>query len=146
MTRWQMHSLWRGRSTAAGERGQSLVEFALMAPVLLLLVLGAVDYGRVYYQDVQVIHAARNGAAYASINPPSSNQTGNFQQQLEDAAFTDTNLAASGATVTGSQGTDASGGQYVEITVQQPFRTLVAWPGLPHQFTLRHMVDAKVLQ
>ncbi len=145
--RWQMHRLPRGRAAAPVERGQALVEFALTAPILLLLVLGAVDYGRVYYRAVQVSQAARNGAAYASMNPPNSNQqNGNYQQQMNDAAFAGSDLAASGATVTVVQAADQSGGEDVRVDVQQQYSTFVRWPLLPTTFQLHTSAESKVLQ
>ncbi len=60
-----MHHLAR----AAGRgvpRGQSTVEFALSVPLLLLLLFGVVDLGRVFQAYVTVYHAAREGARYAS--------------------------------------------------------------------------------
>ncbi|TMD02062.1 MAG: hypothetical protein E6J05_00065 [Chloroflexi bacterium] len=46
-----------------GERGQALVEFCLLTPVLLLFVLLTVDVGRAYFQAVDAAGAARAGAA-----------------------------------------------------------------------------------
>ncbi|MHB8375361.1 MAG: TadE/TadG family type IV pilus assembly protein [Dehalococcoidia bacterium] len=147
MKRRQVHSRWRGWGAARGDRGQSIVEFALTLPILLVIVLGAVDYGRVYYRNVQVAQAARNGAAYASINPPNSNQqNGNFQQQMAGATFAGSDLAASGATVTVVQSADQSGGQDVQVDVQQQFSTLVRWPLLPTSFQLHASAQSKVLQ
>lgn len=40
-----------------------------MLPVLLVIVLGAVDFGRLFYAWVTVNNAARVGANYAAINP-----------------------------------------------------------------------------
>ena len=44
--------------------GQGLVEFALILPVLLLLVIGALDIGRAFYMKVILENAAREGANY----------------------------------------------------------------------------------
>lgn len=49
--------------------GQSLVEFALALPVLLLLLLGLADFGRAFYYTTIISNAARAGAAYLSQNP-----------------------------------------------------------------------------
>jgi PKD repeat protein len=49
--------------------GQSLVEFALLLPILLLLVLIAVDFGRVYLGWINLQNMARIGADFASNNP-----------------------------------------------------------------------------
>jgi hypothetical protein len=49
----------------AGQRSQALIEFALISPVLLLLVFGIIDIGRaVFYYDT-LAHAAREGAREA---------------------------------------------------------------------------------
>jgi hypothetical protein len=56
---------WRGR----GARGAALIEFALVFPVLALLVLGTVDAGRAYITWNQAKNAAREGAAYAQLYP-----------------------------------------------------------------------------
>ncbi len=49
--------------------GQSVVEFALIVPVFILLLLMAVDFGRLFFSYVQVTNAAREGAAYAAAAP-----------------------------------------------------------------------------
>ena len=50
-------------------RGQSLVEFTLLVPILLLLVLGAVDFGRLFLGYVSLQNMARVGANYAALHP-----------------------------------------------------------------------------
>jgi PKD repeat protein len=49
-------------------RGQSLVEFAIILPVLLLMVLAALDLGRVFMGWVALNNAARVGANYAALH------------------------------------------------------------------------------
>jgi Flp pilus assembly protein TadG len=51
-----------------GERGQGLVEFALVLPVLLLIMLGLFDFGRAIYAFNTVSNAAREGARVAIVN------------------------------------------------------------------------------
>src|SRR5262245_28493924 len=65
---------------------QSLVEFALLLPVLSLLVLGAVDLGRVFHTRMVLANASRAAAAYA-INY-------NLAHQLGPAAARDRVVAA----------------------------------------------------
>lgn len=52
-------------------RGQALVEFALILPIFLLLALAAVDLGRVFYSQITVTNAARAGAMTAAADPTS---------------------------------------------------------------------------
>lgn len=54
------------RSRRTGQRSQALIEFALVSPVLLLLIFGIVDLGRaIFYYDT-LNHAAREGARVAA--------------------------------------------------------------------------------
>jgi len=58
--------LRRGRKRS---RGQSLVEFALVAPVLLLVLLIAIDFGRLFLGWITLNNMARVGANYAAMHP-----------------------------------------------------------------------------
>lgn len=51
-------------------KGQSIVEMALVLPILLLLVFGIVDLGWYIYGYSTLYQAARNGAREASMLPP----------------------------------------------------------------------------
>lgn len=60
----------RGRGAHAQdlrERGANALEFALIAPILILLLLGIVDFGRGYNAQVTLTHAAREGARECSF-------------------------------------------------------------------------------
>jgi PKD repeat protein len=52
-------------------RGQSLVELALLLPILLLLLAGTIDLGRVWYSQITITNAAREGALEAAVEPTS---------------------------------------------------------------------------
>lgn len=54
------------------EKGQSLTEVALVLPVVLLILAGVLDLGRLYYVTVALTDAAGEGATYAAISPPTS--------------------------------------------------------------------------
>lgn len=51
-----------------GERGQALVEFALILPILLILLLGILDFGRAVAAYNSVSNGARSGARVAIVN------------------------------------------------------------------------------
>lgn len=44
------------------ERGQALVELAVLLPVLMIMLVGIIDLGRVFYHSVVIANAARDGA------------------------------------------------------------------------------------
>lgn len=50
-------------------RGQSLVEFALVLPIMLFLTLIALDFGRIYLGYINVQNMARIAANFAANNP-----------------------------------------------------------------------------
>jgi len=58
-----------------GEQSQALIEFALISPVLLLLLFGIVDIGRALFYYDTINHAAREGArtAVRASNPLPTN-------------------------------------------------------------------------
>ena len=83
-------------------RGQAVVEFALILPVFLFLVVMALDFGRLFFSYVQVNNAAREGANYGQGAPSDVvgitarvNAETNVQGQAGEAASTVTASCAS---------------------------------------------------
>lgn len=60
----------RPRRPVRGDAGQALVEFALVVPILLLLLLGIVDFARAWNVYQVLTDAAREGARTAVIDNP----------------------------------------------------------------------------
>ncbi len=52
-------------------RGQSIVELALILPVMMLLVASALDLGRMFYSQITITNAAREGVYEAAYSPTS---------------------------------------------------------------------------
>jgi Flp pilus assembly protein TadG len=59
-------------SRSRAERGASLVEFAIILPVFMVLVLGMFSGGVAYNRQIAIRNAAREGARYGSILPQGS--------------------------------------------------------------------------
>jgi len=76
---------WRA-ITLDGQAGQSLIEFALALPILLLILLGVADLGRAFYFTVTIAGAAREAAAYAAMHP-SADATTVSQHGCDAAGF-----------------------------------------------------------
>jgi Flp pilus assembly protein TadG len=71
--------------------GQAVIEFALVLPFLLLIVIGALEFGRVYYAKIVLTNAAREGAYFLSINKgDSTNCSGSGPSKI---CFLDTRQA-----------------------------------------------------
>lgn len=67
----------------AGRRGQSLVELALMMPLLALILIGALDLGRVFFYYTRVSNSVYEGAVYGGHFP---NQTTEIQNRAYSEA------------------------------------------------------------
>lgn len=55
-----------GRRSGRGERGATLVEAALLLPLLLAVLLGIATGGIAYFRHISVVEAVREGARYAT--------------------------------------------------------------------------------
>ena len=69
----------RHNSKPVGEKGQGLVEFALVALFLLLVMFAIIDFARVFFGYATMANGVREGARYAIVHPDD-------QQGIEDAA------------------------------------------------------------
>lgn len=65
-------------------RGQALVEFALAIPIVLLLMLGLLDLGRIVFTNNSLSDGARHGARHATIDP----RSGTYCADIDDAVRT----------------------------------------------------------
>ncbi|HZK13246.1 MAG TPA: TadE family protein, partial [Desulfobaccales bacterium] len=66
-----------------GQEGAAAVEFAIILPILLVLTLGALDLGHMYFVDHLITNASREGARYAAkytfpTAEPTSAQVSNY--------------------------------------------------------------------
>jgi PKD repeat protein len=112
-------------------RGQSLVEFALVLPIIMLLTLTALDFGRVYLGYINLQNMARIAANFAANNPTAWTVSADpivqanrliaqskYQKEvLADAAATNCNLpvVAGNQTAPAPTFTDADGDGTPEI-------------------------------
>ncbi|MFW6115759.1 MAG: TadE family protein [Chloroflexota bacterium] len=51
------------------QSGQNLVEFALILPILLTLVLGIINFAYFFTVHASLVHAAREGVRYGMVDP-----------------------------------------------------------------------------
>ena len=84
---------------ATPTRGQSLVEFALILPVFLLLFAATLDLGRLFLSQISLTNAAREGAMQAS-KTPTSFVSGAACDEATNRVICRTLLEAKGSTVT----------------------------------------------
>lgn len=95
------------------EVGASLVEFALVLPLLIVLLFGIMEAGWAFSQSVEVRNAAREGARLAVVDYGTG-------QDVIDETCNRANLSGSGANVTVTK----NGTESVTIDIAQSYTSL----------------------
>ena len=98
------------RETATS--GQSIAEFALILPALLLMTLGVVDGARLFAAHITLTNAAREGAVYAAQHSAAGQAEVKAHIAAETADLSQSNLTVSAPVRTVSS---------VTVTVSYPF-------------------------
>jgi Flp pilus assembly protein TadG len=104
-----------------GESGTAVVEFAIVLPILLLVVFGIIDFGRALNYTNDATHIASEGARWAVVdsNPGAPSQT--LQQYLVDQANSPEMLDNATVCVNFPNGGAPVAGDPVEVTVAVNF-------------------------
>lgn len=79
----------RGHTTLREERGQTLVEFALVLPLLALVLFAVIQFGIVYNNYISLTDAVRAGARRGAVSRFVADPTATTQQAVIDAASPD---------------------------------------------------------
>jgi Flp pilus assembly protein TadG len=79
-------TLARVYTAASDERGVSLVEFALVLPLLAVLLFGMLDFGKAFNYWIDTTHLANEGARWAVVNKNPGD--GTLQQYIQEQGTT----------------------------------------------------------
>jgi hypothetical protein len=110
------------------QRAQMVVEFAVIAPLFLLLVVGILGLGRIFYTYIDLTNAARVGARYATAQSgqcAASDLTRKVQDVNPDLKPWPAGASVSPPTTVNVVG----GGPGCRVTITYPFDTLVPFFG-----------------
>lgn len=150
------------RTLRGSEAGQAIVEAAITMPFLILLMVGAAEFGRMAFAAIQVSNAAAAAAKYgAQTHATAGDTAGMLTAAQNEYTYNPTALTLtpaptaacscsdSGASVSCHDSTVCSGAQIeVSITVrtQASFNPIIHVPGLTPTITLHGWAIQKVLQ
>ncbi|MEO5922559.1 MAG: TadE/TadG family type IV pilus assembly protein [Bryobacteraceae bacterium] len=126
-----------------GQRGNALIEFALMSTVLMMLTIGVADFGRIFAMANKATNAASAGTAYGALSPAHYTDTDGMRAAAEadlgtiagsQVTVTRTCRCSIGGTATtcpaSCSGTDQPQ-TYIRVDVRIPFQTLSRLVQLP---------------
>ena len=150
-----------GMQKRNSQKGGSLAELAVILPFLAALVVGAADFGRVTYENIAIQNAAHEGANFGAQDKSHSKDTNGITEavmnNLRDAMDNPEQLVrvsisrecacGSSGTVDCETGNCGFGGSLpsiaVQVEVEKSFQTIVDYPGIPGQLTLRRRAEVR---
>jgi Flp pilus assembly protein TadG len=148
------------RRLAACGQGTSMVEFALLAPVFIFLLIGIVDVGRYTYYGIMLAHSARAGVQYGAQNLTTAADAGSSGPATTAAAKQDapglSNLTVTSSVVcsvnnqpspcpsANNNAVSSTLVYYVKVTVSGTFNALIRYPGIPSSIPVSGLAMMRV--
>lgn len=112
-----------------GDEGAVLVEFAILTPLLFLIIFGIIEFGWAFYQDLDVRHGSRETARLVAVNyKQAPADSGTTQTNEIIAAACDRMDAKTNVSVTLAR-SGAAIGDSATITVSKPLDQLTGYLG-----------------
>ncbi|HUW32995.1 MAG TPA: TadE/TadG family type IV pilus assembly protein [Planctomycetota bacterium] len=117
-------------------KGQALVEFALIVPILVMLVMGIVEFGRIFMTQQTVTNASREGARTGVL----PNSTVTDVQNTVSAYMGSAGLTGGTTVQCTNVGPSVAAGTPTSVTVSYslPILTGTIIPGLGDSITITH--------
>jgi Flp pilus assembly protein TadG len=122
------------------------VEFAVFSPLLAVMAVGAVDYSRVFYEEVALERAALAGAQWGARSVSASNDVDGMKAAvIRDLGEEVLTTVERYCTCSDESAVDCSSGScpgdesvsvHVMVRVARDFTMLVDYPGFPAQMTI----------
>ncbi|MDF3073413.1 MAG: hypothetical protein K0S54_1080 [Alphaproteobacteria bacterium] len=139
------------RNMLACDRGASLVEFALVLPLLALLLVGMVDFGRGMAISMTLESAARSGAEYGGLFPQDgAGVTTAITEALgpgltADAVSAVPQCRCAGAVVDCSTVCNGGGAEmYLTVRVDYAYSPILPYPGIASSYPLTGTAEFRV--
>ena len=131
------------------EQGGAMVELAVVLPVLILIAIGVMDYGRVYFTSIAVANAARAGAEWGAYGMTGSYTNDAKMQafgqldgnEVGTISFTSSHFCECGTTAVACSTSECGSGYgpaqvYVKVKATKTVALLIRYPGLPASVTI----------
>jgi len=133
------------------EHGAALVEFAVLAPLLILLLFGLIEFSWLFSQNLDVRHGAREGARIAAVDGFADTDGNGTVSPGEVAAQVCSRMdagAVAGDTLISTTRTGGTVGSDVAVTVDAPPQSLTGFFAtfIPSSMRLRSTVTNRLEQ
>lgn len=147
----------------ASSHGSAFVEMAVALPFLLIVIAGAIDFGRIFYTSMALTNAARAGAQYGSTSIANTNSTATIQTKATTSVnlsgvnavatvlcqcFDDVGTPGAVVACTTAPATACSGASHrlmtVTVTASKTYNTVMSYPGIPSSIALSRTSKMRV--
>lgn len=127
-------------------RGQALVEFALLALILVLMLAGAIDLGRAFSAWIAMGNMARAGAQYGTIVPlvdPAAKSQSEFEAGMVQAALAEQPSIFGAIPSVDAEWVDGPE-CLARVTVTYDFGPILQIPPIPSSITLTRSAQMRI--
>ncbi len=129
------------------DTGTAMVEFSILAPVFVFLLIGVIEVGRFAFFAILAANAARAGVQYGAQNTTTAIQTANIQNAALQDGQNLANWTSNGGSITVKDLCSVNGAApatcvgtgvpvntvyYVQVQVKGVFSSLLNYPGIPN--------------
>ena len=129
------------------EEGSSMVELALVTPMMVLLLLAAIDFARAYYLSMELVGAAHAGAEYGiTSHTDTAGMKAAAQADAPDVPNLSVTTPTWGCECSDGTGSSASCSSkptcatnmvyWVKVKASSTYTTIYPWKGIPSQLTI----------
>ena len=154
-------ALWRAlRRLASGKadgcRGTAAIEFAIVGPMLVVMMVCTVDLGAGMFRKMQVQNAAQAGAMYAALHGFTASSISNAVTSASGFSGVSaspapsqfcgcaSNSGVTSITCTSTCSGGSTPGTYVTVSAQGVYTTILPYPMVPESFTLTSQSTVRI--
>lgn len=131
-------------------RAAALIEMALILPVLVVIVLICIDFGRFATVYTAVTNAAREGANFGGTHPFTAGTSPLWQQKINEAAQEEMSgipgFDIDNMTVSEPEVIASNQRARVRVEVSYVFRPATFWPLMPSEMTITRIAEMPVVR
>ncbi len=129
--------------------GAVALEFAIVLPMMLLILVGILEFGRVGSLGIRLAQAARAGAEYGAFHPPDqetlADWTGICERRTREILASDPGIDLTQFDIQCIYTSGSPLGR-VQVVVRHPFPLLVGWSSAPANLQLQRSATLPVIR
>lgn len=140
------------------EKGSAMLELALCIPLLGLMLVGAMDFSRAFYQSITLASAARAGASYGVSSSTAANDSAGIQTRVLADTSDLTGVTVSSERTCSCNDTDTTGTScstttcpngsavrtFLKVSASKQFTPMLTYVGMPGPFPMAQSVTFRI--